>query len=330
MTKNSFLLFPLLLKENFKKNHINTSVDYHRFSIKIYDVLEWLLATFCKTDLDDDNSNVYTNSEKGYTITKKRTSLGFAYCYTTTIEWIGAYQIFSIEFFNQTTMLQCKSAGRIDFVGAFFHFSDVLDKDVVKFYFDLENLSKSKFNSKITTTRVDIAVDIWVEIPFMLKYFRLSKNAKKTVKCYSWKMRDDWRLLEVEEEWYKYGNFQSYGYLPQKWKWYWIRVYNKHLDIIAKWKELWYAGSKLPEHLTRFEFVYTSDYCVKWIDFLIEQSHSMMFWEKLPWWMKYKSATDYSLDNVYIYLDRYIKKRWKDTNKVISELYWKKVMWSNK
>lgn len=303
----NFLQFWEKSKKIFSQNHITTSIDYHRFSIKNYELLWNLLGRFLKANIDDDNSNSYTSMNWEYTIEKRRTNLWYAYVYLYKIDWIGTYSLFSIEEFNYQTMRLTWSSWRIEFTGVYFHFEYDLPIDVQNLYFDLYENSLIEY-SWVVSTRVDVAVDCAVEVPFMMAFVKKHKNSKKALRCYNWVFDESTeRMIKKEQDWYKHWNFQSYAYLPTKWKGYGIRVYNKHLDIAEKWKISWYAWSDLPENWTRFEFVFMGNYCQQAnIQKLIHQSHWALFWKPVSWDFKYKPKAEYSLELTYRNLEKYL------------------------
>lgn len=327
----NFLQIPDGLKKELKKNHISTNIDFHRLSIKHWNIIQSIFEKFIPVDPDTDNSNTIFNSEIDLSITKFLTRNWYWYDFKISIPWIWPIQACFLEIYSWSQAIMLKSLWRIDFAGWFFHLKKFLPTEIIDLYKILVAMEEHKLTK---TTRVDIAVDVEIEVPRMFFYIKKpSKVTKKDLKCYNFQLDEEyWTIIENEENWYSKWNFQSYSYLPKKWKWNWIRVYNKFLDIIAKWKQSWYnfEDEKILK-LTRFEFVYTSDCCeVNNIQRLIEISHSALFWETLPLGLKYKTKSDFTLDNAYDYIDKYCIKRCKNTNEVIWDLYEKKIIGDGK
>lgn len=324
-----FLNFPDSYKKELRKNHIASHIDFHRFSIKHQKYIDYIFEKFIWVTIDTDNSNTFY-SDSIVSFRRFKSKNWDAYECNISLEWIWNIQGFYLEIYSASSAKLLKSLWRIDFPGWFFHFQHLLREDIVQMYYDMCEWDKKY----IISSRVDIAIDTSVVVPPMFLYIKKSSSAtKKDIKCYNWVFNPDtWNYSETSFEWYKSWNFQSYSYLPKKSKWIGLRVYNKHLDILAKRKQNWYAGSDLPENMTRFEFVYTSDYLANnSIKNIIEISQNALFDKVLGLWMNYKSKSDFSLSNLYDYVDKYCKTRAKNTDEVIWDLYEKKVFkdWKN-
>ena len=57
----------------------------------------------------------------------------------------------------------------------------------------------------MVSTRVDVAVDCAVEVPFMMAFVKKHKNSKKALRCYNWVFDESTeRMIKKEQDWYKH------------------------------------------------------------------------------------------------------------------------------
>jgi hypothetical protein len=198
------------------------------------------------------------------------------------------------------------SIARIDFYGAFFQFYDDIPVRYINMYKMLTEQQKIKDNWDIRCTRKDVFVDCEYEFPQKWhSWIKPSANSQRQVAMY----KDKWL-------------FNSYWYLAEKNSWYWVRIYNKLLEVKKDGKEFWYWWKdKLPKLWTRIEFEfyppYSSDYSD---DELIDIVQRRILWKPVSLGMRSRPTFTFDIETAYTYFERYAKNHWLTTEELIQAI----------
>lgn len=200
------------------------------------------------------------------------------------------------------------SVARIDFYGAFFLFADDLPARYRRIYAKLQELTRTE-PSKISVTRVDVAIDFkWYPFPQQCHlWVKPCKNSKRDV---------DVRMHEQK--------INSVSYLSTKNSWYWIRIYNKTLQVNKDSKKVnWYGGKwKVPEDWTRFEFEFYPPYSkLDELD-LLKKVKERMFWtDSIELWLPVRPTIEFNVENAYNFMMRYAKNHWITMEMLLESCY---------
>jgi hypothetical protein len=266
-----------------------SNIDYKRFNIKDRKLLDGLLVASVKAN-DMDNANIAYEWEVAYI--RVYTPRWVAHKVVVTMENVWPIPICFVEVYAQWQGLRW-SVARIDFYGAFFHFKDFLPVRYIAMYNHLMDLSET-CPEKVRITRIDVAFDFSDDFPQNGgKWITPSKNSWREVSCYRHKTK-----------------WNSYWYTSPKNSGYWVRMYDKLVDIAKQWKQNWYWWSeKLPTSWTRIEFEFYPPYANRLRDdYLIE-----MVWERimgkmfLPLWLVFRPCFDFKVEKAYTYFERYAR-----------------------
>lgn len=276
----------------------NIGIDYQRFSFSDNDTMGRILNSYFPNTgiIDSDNSNtLYVHSGA---LTRVPSPRGFAYIYTLAFEGVGPVPVCFFEIYKNSFG---GSVGRVDLYGSFFHFESFLPMELQHLKADLYEQWDKWY---IRCTRQDVALDFEMSFPQNIcDIITPSRHAKRWVSTYN----NNWVL-------------NSASYLTRKNSWYWVRVYNKILDIQQKGKDLWY--DKLPENLTRVEFEFYPPYSQ--INNSVEIQELVLdrlFGNKnLPIGFSFRPQLWFVIENAYAYFCRYAKSKWVGVDYLIEEI----------
>lgn len=253
-------------------------------------------------------SNNETNSESTFDwevlYTRVHSPRGIAHKIVMNVVWLGPIPIAYVEVYAQWQWLR-GSVGRIDFYGAFFHFKDSVPERYIRLYNELMRLAEK--TSKVRITRVDIAMDFAYDFPQNgWSWIVPSGNSSRQVSCYKHQ-----------------GLWNSYWYLSGKNSGYWVRIYDKLIDIAHNWKEDWYWWKeKLPKNWTRIEFEFYPPYTVSNDDNkLKEMCLARTCWNwVISIWLEFRPTMVFKVENAYNYFERYAKNHWITIKQLIDEV----------
>ena len=327
----SIIDIPVYQSRKLKKCENSMQIDYKRFNIRDRDLFEslfttevaWLIAWWKNwTQFTNiTNSNVAydrevaflrvdtKNSESrlkvGQTWEKKVYSPRWiAHQIIAVAEWVWPIPFAYIEMYWKWQGLKW-SVGRIDFYWAFFHFFEDVPVRYRNLYNKLQTLSRND-DKKVGVTRVDIAFDFFdFEYP---QNSHLWINPAKQSK----------RSVEVR---YHDKKINSTSYLAEKNSWYWVRIYNKSLQVMQSQKWNWYWGKeKIPENWTRIEFEFYNPYSSMDELELRKMCKLKVFWDSdFEIWHAPKPRFEFNVENAYRYLEKYAKNHWVTVEILLDE-----------
>lgn len=236
----SILEVPQYLRKKLEKSAIGIGIDYKRFNIKNRKVME-ILPLILRRANDCDNSNTSYDGE--ITFLRVRSPRGVAHQVLISLVGIGPVPIMYIEEYWVGQGLAW-SIARVDFYGGYFHFRNSVPERIHNVYKKLDELGTE--NIDVRVTRIDIAMDFDFLFP--------KKGGSWIVPC----ANSNRSIVSYTTMWL----YNSFGYLTNKNSWYWIRIYNKKLEVEKSGKWNWYGGkSALPDNWTRIEFEFYPPYC---------------------------------------------------------------------
>jgi len=277
------------------------SCDYMRFNIRDRKLLDWLLIASVQAD-NTTNTNVAYDRSIAYL--RIKSPRGVAHQIIAWFEEVWPVPFAYIEIYWHGQGLKW-SVARIDFYGAFFHFFDDLPSRYQQMYKHLLELSKWA-NKKVWVTRTDIAIDFY-GYPFPQKWhlwINPAKNSEREIESY-------------KHQWL----WNSFGYLAEKNSWYWVRLYNKTVQVKKKGKESWYWwAEKIPEDWTRLEFEFYNPYCSKSVDELKDLCIARILGKKVELGMTARPTYTFNVENAYKYFERYAKNHWITVEQLLEEL----------
>jgi len=288
----SIINIPAYMQKKIAQNAMGVSIDYKRFNIKSMDVFRNLFFQKYMPE-NDSNSNIKYNGKVAHV--RVNSPRWIAQQAIVTFEEVGAVPIVFVEEYAKWQWLKW-SIARIDFYGAFFHFYDDLPRQYQELYKYL-NSEAIKWDNKVRVTRLDIAVD--VDMPFPQKWYKWITPAKHSQ-----------REVEMYRHWWLYN---SYWYLAEKNSWYWVRIYDKTVQVKKTHKESWYWwADKISENWTRIEFEFYNPYCSMGDEKIID-----MVKERIAWWdieigSLPRPCYTFNVENAYKYFERYAKNHWLD------------------
>jgi len=310
----SIIEIPVYQKKKFKKKVLWVSIDYKRFNIKDNDIIENSIF-FLHRAPNDTNSNIKYDWNVSYI--RCHSPRWVAHQIIVSMENIWPVPIAYAELYRKGQGLKW-SLWRVDFYGAFFHFfKDLPDRYIIAYN---SLMSKSIISDKVRVTRIDVAIDL--QIPFPQNWWnwiRPCKNSNREVVSY----RHEWK-------------FNSYWYLADKNSWYWVRMYNKFVNVDKLWKHKWYWWfDKMPEDWTRIEFEFYPPYSV-----MEEWELMQICKEKIVWniqvnlWLPFRPNFDFDIENAYNYFLKYAKNHWIEMETLLDELvshhiYLQKFFWQD-
>jgi len=296
----SILEIPDYKKKDFVKSLLWIQVDYKRFNIKSRKILDSLLMNSIRAN-DNDNANIAYDKEVAFI--RIPCPRWIAHKIVFNVENIWPVPFAYIEVYWLGQWLQW-SVAKIDFYGAFFHFFEFIPSRYMNLYDYL--MEESKKQHYVRVTRIDIAMDFKMPFPQNFhNWIKPSENSKRDVDIYKHK----WK-------------FNSAWYLSNKNSWYWVRWYNKVIDINKQWKHNWYWWEKnIPNHWTRIEFEFYPPYSLKTDDELKKDVWEKLFWSGLiNLWLQFRPCFEFKIENAYRYFTRYAEQHWIDFETLIDEL----------
>jgi len=276
------------------------SIDYKRFNIRDRKILEGLFVNSYRADNETNTNVIY---DWNIAFLRVKSPRGIAHQIIATAEEVGAIPIAYVEVYGVWQGLR-GSVGRVDFYGAFFHFLDDLPQRYKNLYNHLMELSK-KWDKKVWVTRVDVAMDF--DYPFP-QNGHLWIDPAKTSK----------RNVEVR---YHHKLVNSVAYLAEKNSGYWVRIYNKALQVDQKNKQSWYGwAEKIPENWTRIEFEFYNPYSSKDEEELKLMCVDRILWRKVAIGLPSRPTYNLNIESAYKYFERYAKNHGVTIKQLLDEL----------
>ena len=291
----SILDIPEYKRKKLAKTIMGINIDYRRFTFSsqkqfmgyIEKYLPWYFWA-----VDENNASV--SYDQWALISRTRSPRGIAYQVIVTFENIWAVPIIYFEIYKDWLGMK-NSVGRFDFYGAFFHFREYIEKRFQNLYTDLEK--------NVRSTRVDVAFDFASPFPQdAMKWIHPSENSTRNIRA-----------------WYTKDLLSSVSYLSEKNSGYWVRIYEKNIDLKHNWKKNWYGSQ--PDDWTRIEFEFYPPYSPKKDLEILEICTKKLLLDETPYLnFSYRPNFDFKVENAYRYFCRYAENHGIDIDTFIDEI----------
>lgn len=294
----SIIEIPDYIKKKLNRKILGSSMDYKRFNIKDREILK-AIHQFWKKANDTDNADILYDGE----VAMQRIHSPRGIAHNILLSIIGGKPIgFAyVEIYWQWQGLR-GSVGRVDFKGSFFHFYDQIPER-------WKNVYKALIEQEwklVRTTRKDVAFDFALDFPQGGdSWIKPAKHSKRSVECY----KHNWL-------------FNSFWYLAEKNTNYWIRIYNKIIDIEKNWKEFWYWWKeKMPKLWTRIEFEFYPPYSLKSDEELMKICSERLLGNWIiNLWLPFRPCFEFKIESAYSYFKRYAENHWITVAVLLEEL----------
>lgn len=306
----SILTIPEYIRKKLEKCQIGSGIDYQRFNIKKLSIFDKLPFARFRAN-NTDNSNITYDKDVAYLRINNR--LWVAHNIIISVEWIWPVPIIQVLEYRVWENLAKQihdGIAKVDFYGAFFLFMDIIPERYLKAYHQLLSVSIEDRNA-VSCTRIDVAIDFAFPFPQQIeRWITPCSLSKRPTRGFTFKGKKNGILYDAQDN-----------------KWYWVRVYDKLVDVFYntknKWTKVqWYGGrDKLPEHWTRFEFEFYTPYSdrISSIE-LISAVQKRIIGKEVSIGIPFRPSPGFQIENAYQMITQYAKRIGVDVEFLLNAL----------